>query len=324
MASPRLYIAQPPRGGQRRRMAHPRRPGRGLPAGRAVRLGRPRLHAHQRARAGQRQRVPDQSLRPDVRGDHRVEPGQGRHRGQQARRLAVRRSIRPASRSTARCTRARHDASACCTRTRSTASRCRRRRAACCRCRSSRSSCWLSLGYHDYEGVALRDDEKPRLVADLGDKTFLMLRNHGLLTVGATIADAFLACTCSRPSARSRCARMAGGGELVADRPGDHRARAAQQAAQVTRGIGAGALTWPGLLRRLDRAARRVTTAERGGAPPRPRHAALVAERADFGAMARVPAVQGGRPSMLLHVRVFRTTSSYSSMRRLVPAAIVG
>src|SRR6516225_6330296 len=36
-----------------------------------------------------------------------------------------------------------------------------------------------SLAYHDYEGIALRDDEKPRLVADLGDKTFLMLRNHG-------------------------------------------------------------------------------------------------------------------------------------------------
>ncbi|HEX7436530.1 MAG TPA: class II aldolase/adducin family protein, partial [Caldimonas sp.] len=50
-----------------------------------------------------------------------------------------------------------------------------------------------SLAYHDYEGVALRDEEKPRLVADLGDKTFLMLRNHGLLTVGKTIADAFQA-----------------------------------------------------------------------------------------------------------------------------------
>ena len=42
-----------------------------------------------------------------------------------------------------------------------------------------------SLGYHDYEGVALNDEEKPRLVADLGTNTFLILRNHGLLTVGA-------------------------------------------------------------------------------------------------------------------------------------------
>ena len=43
-----------------------------------------------------------------------------------------------------------------------------------------------SLAYHDYEGVAFRDEEKPRLQADLGDKTYLMLRNHGLLTVGRT------------------------------------------------------------------------------------------------------------------------------------------
>ena len=40
-----------------------------------------------------------------------------------------------------------------------------------------------SLGYHDYEGIALNDDEKPRLVRDLGENNFLMLRNHGLLTV---------------------------------------------------------------------------------------------------------------------------------------------
>ena len=44
-----------------------------------------------------------------------------------------------------------------------------------------------SLGYHDYEGVALRDEEKPRLVADLGTKRHLMLRNHGLLTVGTSV-----------------------------------------------------------------------------------------------------------------------------------------
>ena len=44
-----------------------------------------------------------------------------------------------------------------------------------------------SLGYHHYEGVALNEEEKPRLVADLGTNNFLMLRNHGLLTVGNTI-----------------------------------------------------------------------------------------------------------------------------------------
>ena len=49
-----------------------------------------------------------------------------------------------------------------------------------------------SLGYHDFEGPALHDDEKPRLVADLGDNSALILRNHGLLTVGETVADAFV------------------------------------------------------------------------------------------------------------------------------------
>lgn len=50
-----------------------------------------------------------------------------------------------------------------------------------------------SLGYHDYEGIALNEGEKARLVRDLGNNTNLMLRNHGLLTVGATPADAFVA-----------------------------------------------------------------------------------------------------------------------------------
>jgi hypothetical protein len=43
------------------------------------------------------------------------------------------------------------------------------------------------VAYHDYEGIALSNAEKQRLVADLGDKAVMILRNHGLLTVGATI-----------------------------------------------------------------------------------------------------------------------------------------
>lgn len=48
------------------------------------------------------------------------------------------------------------------------------------------------VGYHDYEGVALSFDEQARLVADLGDHPVMILRNHGLLTVGSTAAQAFL------------------------------------------------------------------------------------------------------------------------------------
>ena len=111
-----------------------------------------------------------------------------------------------------------------------------------------------SLSYHDYEGVALRDDEKPRLVADLGpDNNYLMLRNHGLLTLGRTVADAFLAMYFFETVCTIQVRAMAGGTELTTVDPRIV-AGAQAQARQATRGMGAGALTWPGLLRRLDRA----------------------------------------------------------------------
>jgi ribulose-5-phosphate 4-epimerase/fuculose-1-phosphate aldolase len=110
-----------------------------------------------------------------------------------------------------------------------------------------------SLGYHDFEGPALDDAEKPRLVADLGENSSLILRNHGLLTVGATVADAFVAMYYLEASCAIQVRAQSGGGELIpvpkeviddsyarmqsADRPGGTR----------------GGLVWPGLLRRLDR-----------------------------------------------------------------------
>jgi ribulose-5-phosphate 4-epimerase/fuculose-1-phosphate aldolase len=108
-----------------------------------------------------------------------------------------------------------------------------------------------SLGYHDYEGIALHEDEKPRLVRDLGDKTFLMLRNHGLLTVAETIADAFVFMYAFESACTIQVRAQAGGGELV---PVDPRIIAGARAAveQVTRGAGGG-IAWPGLLRKLDR-----------------------------------------------------------------------
>ena len=109
------------------------------------------------------------------------------------------------------------------------------------------------LSYHDYEGVALRDDEKPRLVKDLGSNDFLMLRNHGLLTLGATIPDAFLNMYLFETVCTIQVRAMSGGTELTQVDPRII-AGARQQAMQVTKGVGGGALTWPGLLRRLDRA----------------------------------------------------------------------
>ncbi len=110
---------------------------------------------------------------------------------------------------------------------------------------------YASLGYHDYEGVALNDDEKPRLVADLGDNNALILRNHGLLTTGATIADAFLNMYALETACQTQIMAQSSGGELVFV-PQPIVDGILAQAELVTKGM-MGQLAWPGLLRKLDR-----------------------------------------------------------------------
>ncbi len=107
-----------------------------------------------------------------------------------------------------------------------------------------------SLAYHDYEGVALRDEEKPRLQADLGTANFLVLRNHGLLTVGRSVADAFLNMYILESTCRIQLDAQAGG-ELVYVNP-DILQGVASAVKKVTVGQGAN-LTWPALLRKLER-----------------------------------------------------------------------
>ncbi|KQW93803.1 aldolase [Massilia sp. Root418] len=107
-----------------------------------------------------------------------------------------------------------------------------------------------SLAYHDYEGVAFRDEEKPRLQDDLGRANFLMLRNHGLLTCGSTIADAFLAMYIFESACQIQLAAQAGG-ELVQVHPQIVNGVAESMRVQ-TSGLG-GAFAWPALIRKLDR-----------------------------------------------------------------------
>ena len=108
-----------------------------------------------------------------------------------------------------------------------------------------------SLAYHDYEGVALRDEEKPRLQADLGSCNFLMLRNHGLLTVGRTVADAFMSMYTFENTCRIQVDALAGGQELTMVDPQILQGMS-EVARTVTVGMGSG-LAWPALLRKLDR-----------------------------------------------------------------------
>jgi len=108
-----------------------------------------------------------------------------------------------------------------------------------------------SLAYHGYEGLAVRDEEKPRLQDDLGSNNFLMLRNHGLLTVGKTVAEAFLNMYFFEAVCRIQIDAQAGG-ELIQVNP--KILEGVTQAMKVA-GAGQGAnIAWPALLRKVERA----------------------------------------------------------------------
>jgi len=107
-----------------------------------------------------------------------------------------------------------------------------------------------SLGYHAYEGIAVREDEKTRLQSDLANNKFLMLRNHGLLTAGKTVPDTFLAMYTFENACRIQIDAQAGG-ELVYFDP--HIMEGLAQARQkATLGQGPN-IAWPALIRKLDR-----------------------------------------------------------------------
>jgi ribulose-5-phosphate 4-epimerase/fuculose-1-phosphate aldolase len=108
-----------------------------------------------------------------------------------------------------------------------------------------------SVAYHGYEGVALNPEEKARLVADLGDKHNLILRNHGLLTCAGTVADAFLYMYILQKACEVQIRAQAGGGELIPiPQPIVDGIR---QASKVVLRQAGGMIAWPGILRKLDR-----------------------------------------------------------------------
>ena len=106
------------------------------------------------------------------------------------------------------------------------------------------------LAYHDYEGIALDLSERPRLVADLGTKSAMMLRNHGTLTVGKTVASAFLTMYFLERACAMQVATLAGGGALHL--PGDDVREVVKRQSSFGRDVAAG-LAWTPLIRMLDK-----------------------------------------------------------------------
>ncbi len=112
-----------------------------------------------------------------------------------------------------------------------------------------------TTSYHDYEGIATDLDERERLVRDLGDNRVLVLRNHGLLTVGRTVAEAFVWMYRAERACRMQLAFQQSGAEAVeipeeVQRVTIERNRIANSP-QGHRPVGT--KEWPALLRKLDR-----------------------------------------------------------------------
>lgn len=105
------------------------------------------------------------------------------------------------------------------------------------------------LAYHGYEGVALNLDERERLVRDMGDAIAMILRNHGLLTVGSTVSEAFRRIFYLEKSCEAQIKALAGGAELIIP----SREVCEYAVSQFTDIGEKDALEWAGLLRILDR-----------------------------------------------------------------------
>ncbi len=107
------------------------------------------------------------------------------------------------------------------------------------------------VAYHDFEGVAEDLEERERIVADLGAHNLLILRNHGTLTTGRSVAEAWLRMYFLERACEAQVAAESGGGSLVETTP---EARERTNAiAQAGMDKISNELTWPALLRKLDR-----------------------------------------------------------------------
>jgi ribulose-5-phosphate 4-epimerase/fuculose-1-phosphate aldolase len=107
------------------------------------------------------------------------------------------------------------------------------------------------VGYHDFEGPALSMDEQQRLVADLGQNNAMILRNHGLLTAGPSIPEAFNLLYQLETSCRAQVQALSGGFDRVRTPP--------REVTELTAKVFApstlrryGLLEWPAMLRKLD------------------------------------------------------------------------
>ena len=107
------------------------------------------------------------------------------------------------------------------------------------------------IAFHDYEGIATEPEERERLVANLGTRNMMLLRNHGTLAIGETIGEAFLRLYMLERACHAQVLALSAGDSL--NRPPQGAPEIAAQQGQVGLKMVAGALAWPALLRKAWR-----------------------------------------------------------------------
>src|SRR5688500_13128616 len=107
------------------------------------------------------------------------------------------------------------------------------------------------VAYHDYEGVAVDLGERERLVADLGDKGAMLLRNHGTLTVGETVGEAFVKLYFLERACQAQILALSAGSDVSHPPQGSPEVAAEQGTAGLT--VAANLLAWPALKRKAYR-----------------------------------------------------------------------
>jgi ribulose-5-phosphate 4-epimerase/fuculose-1-phosphate aldolase len=111
-------------------------------------------------------------------------------------------------------------------------------------------SVYSDLAYHDYEGIVLDGDERQRLIANMGDKNSMILRNHGLLTVGKTVGEAFMRLFSLEKACQAQIMAQAGDGRFVI--PPDSVVERVDTQANGAMGYTTD-LNWQAVLRKADR-----------------------------------------------------------------------
>lgn len=109
------------------------------------------------------------------------------------------------------------------------------------------------VAYHDYEGVATDLEERERLVADLGTKNAMILRNHGTLAVGETVADCFLRLYFLERACEAQVHMLSAGRNGLNTPPQGVEGKVKEQSSGAGMAMLARGLAWPALKRKLDR-----------------------------------------------------------------------